>query len=61
MDETIKASDLAKLMAVVSTAAGLYNELEIHSLGPDNPDVWVEFTKLGDALRELGLSEVPNV
>jgi hypothetical protein len=50
--EEIRASDLTKLMAVVQAAAGLYNALE--QIDASLP----EFDELGDALRNLGVSEV---
>jgi hypothetical protein len=57
--EAIKASDIAKLMAVVGAAAGLFNRLEreyyVTQLRPWGP----EFRELGQALRDLGLPEVP--
>lgn len=59
--ETIRATDLGKLFSVVECAAGLYNALELHE--PPlirNVRPWsAEFDELGDALRELGLKEVP--
>lgn len=54
--EAIKASDLMLLMKVVEMATGLYNAIERgHEL-----DVHVEWEKLGESLRELGLIEVTD-
>jgi hypothetical protein len=54
---TIKASDLLKLMGVVEKATGLYNACE-QTFGAR----WncSEFRELGDTLRGLGLKEVSS-
>lgn len=54
-EQTIKASDLLKLMDVVEAATGLWNACE-QTFGAR----WgcSEFKDLGDALRKLGLQEV---
>ena len=53
MSETIKASDLAKLMEVVQCATTFYNEVEVYA------EHWhgESFMALGKALRDLGLRE----
>lgn len=55
--EAIKASDLLKLMSVVEKAAGLWNCLEQDD--SSHTTFWFnDWRELGDALRELGLTEV---
>jgi hypothetical protein len=61
--ETIKATDLVKLMAVVDAAVALYNALERdRSFEDDLLDIATEdwFLILGEALRSLGLAEVKS-
>jgi class 3 adenylate cyclase len=65
--EQIKASDLLKLMDVVHEATGLYNALEQMIDGTGGAferlagtSIMAEYAKLGNALRALGLTEVPR-
>ena len=59
MDETIKASDLKRLMDVVQAAVVLVNAMMNNTMvtGREDP----EFDALCVALEALGLTEVPNV
>lgn len=57
--EGIKASDLLKLMTVVEKATGLWNTIERRAtLGEMAPWLEGDYVALGEALRELGLTEV---
>jgi hypothetical protein len=56
--QTIRASDLVKLMGVVGAAAGLFNALELQYKWTERRPWAKEYNDLGAALRELGLAEV---
>jgi hypothetical protein len=58
--EQIKASDLLKLMEVVKAATGLWNALEAEGASELPPAARLEWDQLGEAMRVLGLTEVPR-